>query len=65
MNSHARLLDRRRLELLFDEGKPDAVLTALAAYANDDGGFGWARCIQTSAPEGAGCVRRVAVRGNT
>lgn len=42
MNSHARLLDRHRLELLFDAGKPEAVLTALAAYANDDGGFGWA-----------------------
>jgi hypothetical protein len=42
MHSHARLLDRRRLDLLVGGGDPEALLATLAAYANDDGGFGWA-----------------------
>jgi len=37
----ARLLDRRRLDLLLGTGSPEAVLAALDAYANADGGFGW------------------------
>ena len=37
----ARLLDRRRLDLLLGTGTPEAVLAALDGYANDDGGFGW------------------------
>lgn len=41
MNSRARLLDRRRFALLLG-GEPEPVLTALAGYHNDDGGFGWA-----------------------
>jgi len=41
MATHARLLDRRRLDLLLDAGSPDPLLTALAAYRNPDGGFGW------------------------
>ena len=41
MASHARLLDRRRLELLLDGGEPTAVLAALEAYRNPDGGYGW------------------------
>ena len=42
MNSHARMLDRRRLELLVGDGEPEAIVTTLAGYANRDGGFGWA-----------------------
>jgi hypothetical protein len=42
MATHARVLDRRRLDLLLDGGSPDALLTALASYRNADGGFGWA-----------------------
>jgi hypothetical protein len=42
MATHARLLDRRRLDLLLDGGSPDPLLTALAAHRNPDGGFGWA-----------------------
>ena len=42
MDTHARLLDRRRFELLFGDGDPEGVLAALADYANADGGFGWA-----------------------
>lgn len=40
--THARLLERRRLELLL--GRADAVegvLAALAGYRNPDGGYGW------------------------
>jgi hypothetical protein len=42
MDTHARLLDRRRFELLFGDGHPEGVVAALAGYANADGGFGWA-----------------------
>ncbi len=37
---NARLLERRRFAYLFDGGSPDAVLRALSAYENPDGGFG-------------------------
>jgi hypothetical protein len=39
--SHGRILDRRRLDLLLGRGDADAVLLALDAYRNDDGGYGW------------------------
>jgi hypothetical protein len=42
MDAQARLIDRRRFDLLLGRGEPEAVLSALAAYANPDGGFGWA-----------------------
>lgn len=41
MAGHARTLDRRRLELLLGRGEPGAVLAALEAYRNPDGGYGW------------------------
>ncbi|MGY1823613.1 hypothetical protein [Geodermatophilus sp. SYSU D00079] len=41
MAAHARLLDRRRFEHLFGDGEGDAVLTAVEAYRNPDGGYGW------------------------
>jgi hypothetical protein len=41
MRTNARLLDRRRFELLFANGSAEAVLAALSAYANPDGGFGY------------------------
>lgn len=37
---HARVLDRHRFAHEFLEGSADAVVTALAAYQNPDGGFG-------------------------
>ena len=37
---HARLLDRRRLAHLLADGPSDGVVSAVAAYANPDGGFG-------------------------
>jgi hypothetical protein len=41
MRTHARLLDRRRFELLWGDGSAEAVLAALLAYRNPDGGFGY------------------------
>lgn len=41
MATNARLLDRRRFDLLLGEGPAEGVLAALAAYRNADGGFGW------------------------
>jgi hypothetical protein len=40
MAAHARLLDRRRFELLNGQTNPSAVLAALRAYRNPDGGYG-------------------------
>ena len=37
----ARLLDRRRFDVLFDGGSADALLAAVEAYRNPDGGYGW------------------------
>lgn len=42
MDMHARRIDRRRFDLLFGDGDPEAAIAALAGYANPDGGFGWA-----------------------
>ena len=39
---HARVLDRRRFELLLDGGDAEPVLAALRAYRNADGGSGTA-----------------------
>lgn len=41
MATHARTLDRRRFELLSGEDDPTAVLAAVNAYGNSDGGYGW------------------------
>ncbi|SDY97850.1 hypothetical protein SAMN05660209_04248 [Geodermatophilus africanus] len=45
MATHARLLDRRRFDLLFGDGDDrdaaTAVLAAVEAYRNPDGGYGW------------------------
>jgi hypothetical protein len=37
----ARVLDRRRFELLFGDGNAEAVLAAVDGYRNADGGYGW------------------------
>jgi hypothetical protein len=42
MAGHARVLDRRVFQRLFQGGAPEPVRDALAAYRNDDGGFGHA-----------------------
>ena len=40
--AHARVLDRRRFQRLFEDGPTAPVRDAVAAYRNDDGGFGHA-----------------------
>jgi hypothetical protein len=37
----ARVLDRRRFDLLFGNGGPEPVLAAVDGYRNPDGGYGW------------------------
>lgn len=39
--AHARVLDRRRFDLLVHGGDASAVVAALDAYRNPDGGYGW------------------------
>jgi len=39
--SSARVLDRRRFDLLFGDGGPEPVLAAADGYRNPDGGYGW------------------------
>ena len=41
MAGHARTLDRRRLERLLGEADGAALLGAVEAYRNPDGGYGW------------------------
>lgn len=59
MATHARLLDRRHLAVVLDEGPAagTALVAALAGYRNPDGGFGWAlepdQRAQSSQPAGA------------
>jgi hypothetical protein len=48
---HARLLDRRRFELLTGASGPDAVLAAVDGYRNADGGYGWGLEPDLRAPE--------------
>lgn len=49
--THGRLLDRRRFELLSGETDARAVLAALGAYRNPDGGYGWGLEPDLRAPE--------------
>jgi hypothetical protein len=41
MATHARLLDRRRLDVLLHDARPEGALAALGAYRNAGGGYGW------------------------
>jgi hypothetical protein len=41
MATNARILDRRRFHHLHGDRDPDAVVAALEAYRNGDGGYGW------------------------
>ncbi|GHG44208.1 MULTISPECIES: hypothetical protein [Amycolatopsis] len=51
MATHARLLDRRRFELLAGAAGADAVLAAVDGYRNSDGGYGWGLEPDLRAPE--------------
>jgi hypothetical protein len=41
MATHARLLDRRRFDVVIHDASPDGALGALSGYRNPDGGYGW------------------------
>jgi hypothetical protein len=41
MATHARVLDRRRFQLLTGDGDAGALLAALDGYGNRSGGYGW------------------------
>ena len=51
MATHARLLDRRRFELLDGATDPSAALAALGGYRNHDGGYGWGLEADLRTPE--------------
>lgn len=51
MTTHARLVDRRRFDLIAGRGRVGGVLSAVAAYRNPDGGFGWALEPDLRSPE--------------
>ena len=51
MATHARALDRRRFEFLFGQADAGAVLAAVDAYRNPDGGYGWGLEPDLRAPE--------------
>ena len=51
MATHARLLDRRRFELLAGGGDTAGVLAALDGYRNADGGYGWGLEADLRSPE--------------
>lgn len=51
MATHARVLDRRRFELLLGEGDVGSVLAAVDGYRNPDGGYGWGLEPDLRAPE--------------
>jgi len=51
MATHARVLDRRRFQLLMGETDPAAALAALDGYRNPDGGYGWGLEPDLRAPE--------------
>jgi hypothetical protein len=41
MATHARLLDRRRFDVVVHGASPEGALAALGGYRNADGGYGW------------------------
>lgn len=51
MAAHARVLDRRRLQLLTGQADPGAALAALDGYRNADGGYGWGLEADLRSPE--------------
>lgn len=51
MATHARVLDRRRFELLNGQTDPSGALAALDGYRNPDGGYGWGLEADLRTPE--------------
>src|SRR5436305_12650666 len=58
----ARVLDRRRLQRLFEDGPAAPVRDAVAAYRNDDGGFGHALEPDCRAPGSQPAAAAMALR---
>ncbi|HEX2057737.1 MAG TPA: hypothetical protein VHI71_05135 [Actinomycetota bacterium] len=51
VSTHARLLDRRRFDVVTGGSDRDGILAALEAYRNDDGGYGWGLESDLRSPE--------------
>ena len=60
--ANARVVDRRRFQRLFGEGPAVAVRDAVAAYRNDDGGFGHALEPDCRAPGSQPAATEMALR---
>ncbi len=60
--ANARVLDRRRFQRLFEDGSATAVRDAVAAYRNDDGGFGQALEPDCRAPGSQPAAAEMALR---
>ena len=60
--ANARVLDRRRFQRLFEDGRAAPVLDAVAAYRNDDGGFGHALEPDCRAPGSQPAATEMALR---
>ena len=60
--AHARVLDRRRFQRLFEDGPVAPVRDAVAAYRNDDGGFGHALEPDCRAPGSQPAAAAMALR---
>ena len=58
----ARVLDRRRFQRLFEDGPAAPVRDAVAAYRNDDGGFGHALEPDCRAPGSQPAAAEMALR---
>jgi hypothetical protein len=60
--ANARVIDRRRFQRLFEDGPATAVRDAVAAYRNDDGGFGHALEPDCRAPGSQSLAVEMALR---
>ena len=60
--ANARVLDRRRFQRLFENGPATAVRDAVAAYRNEDGGFGHALEPDCRAPGSQPAAAEMALR---
>jgi len=60
--ANARVLDRRRFQRLFEDGPAAPVRDAVAAYRNDDGGFGHALEPDCRAPGSQPAATEMALR---
>jgi hypothetical protein len=58
----ARVIDQRRFQRLFEDGPPSAVRDAVAAYRNEDGGFGHALEPDCRAPGSQPATTEMALR---